>query len=169
MNYILRASAMLGILTFGSVANADSLPKRTGNIVLTIDGLSQSISPDSSVQFDLEMLKSLPMEEFTTTTIWTEGPQKFTGVSLFTLVNTLEMQGSHLKASAINDYHVTIPLSDAVENGPIVAYLRNDAPMTVREKGPLWIIYPFDADVKYQAEAVYARSIWQLDHIEIIP
>ena len=73
-----------------------------------------------------------------------------------------------MKATAINDYAVEIPVSDAVVGGPIVAYFLNGEPMSVRDKGPLWIVYPFDADPHYQTEVIYSRSIWQLDRIELI-
>ncbi|MEP6320715.1 MAG: oxidoreductase, partial [Paracoccaceae bacterium] len=73
-----------------------------------------------------------------------------------------------LKATAINDYAVEIPLEDAVDGGPILAYLSNGVPMSVREKGPIWIVYPYDSDPKYQTEVIYSRSIWQLDRLETI-
>lgn len=72
-----------------------------------------------------------------------------------------------LTARAINDYSVEIPLADAVEGGPIVAYERNGAVMSLRDKGPLWIVYPFDSDPAYQTEAIYSRSIWQLEEITV--
>ena len=73
-----------------------------------------------------------------------------------------------LKATAINDYAVEIPVEDAVEGGPIIAFMRNGAPMSVRDKGPLWIVYPYDSDPAYQTEVIYSRSIWQLDRIEVM-
>ena len=72
-----------------------------------------------------------------------------------------------LEAVALNDYAVTIPASDAVEGGPIVAYAHNGQAMSVREKGPLWVVYPFDANDTYKSEEYYARSIWQLDRIVV--
>jgi hypothetical protein len=39
--------------------------------------------------------------------------------------------------------------------------------MSLREKGPLWIIYPFDSSPEYQTELTYSRSIWQLNRIEV--
>jgi hypothetical protein len=44
----------------------------------------------------------------------------------------------------------------------------DDRPMSVREKGPLWVIYPFDDVPEYQNETIYSRSIWQLDRIEVV-
>jgi len=117
-------------------------------------------------EYDLQALQNLGSVVIETQTIWTDGPQTFTGTPLAALVAQLGLEGGVLLASAINDYKVEIPVSDAVEGGPIIAYLNNDMPMTIRDKGPLWIIYPYDSNPSYQAELIYSRSIWQLDRIE---
>ncbi|WP_252928140.1 hypothetical protein [Paracoccus sp. 08] len=44
-----------------------------------------------------------------------------------------------------------------------MAYLMDDREISVRDKGPLWIVYPYDADRQYQTEVIYSRSIWQLN------
>jgi hypothetical protein len=44
----------------------------------------------------------------------------------------------------------------------------NGAEMSIRDKGPLWIVYPYDASDDFRSEVVYSRSIWQLDRIEVI-
>ena len=72
-----------------------------------------------------------------------------------------------ITATAINDYAVEIPMSDAVEGGPIIAYHTNGEEMSRRDKGPLWVVYPYDSDIAYQTELVYSRSIWQLDRISV--
>ena len=40
--------------------------------------------------------------------------------------------------------------------------------MPVRTRGPLFVIYPFDADPRLQNARFYERSIWQLRSIEVI-
>ncbi|MDG1801521.1 MAG: molybdopterin-dependent oxidoreductase, partial [Paracoccaceae bacterium] len=94
--------------------------------------------------------------------------QKFKGVSLVTLVTLIGADDGELLATAINDYTVSIPISDAIEGGPIIAYMLNDQEMSVRDKGPLWLIYPYDSSPDYRTEVVYSRSIWQLDRIELV-
>jgi hypothetical protein len=71
-------------------------------------------------------------------------------------------------ATAINDYTVEIPMSDAVEGGPIIAYLMDGNEMSIRDKGPLWVIYPYDSDADFRSEVVFTRSIWQLDRLVVI-
>jgi hypothetical protein len=37
--------------------------------------------------------------------------------------------------------------------------------ITVREKGPLFIIYPYDSDPQLQSQTYYTRSAWQVSEI----
>lgn len=117
--------------------------------------------------YDLAALEALGPETIETSTIWTEGIQTFTGVPLWALVDDLGIDSGTLRAMAVNDYTIEIPVSDAVENGPILAYLRNGATMSVRDKGPIWVVYPYDENPKYQSEVIYSRSIWQLNRIAV--
>lgn len=139
-----------------------------GEVVLTVSGAPQAESAGGAAQFDLAMLQGLGAAAFETSTIWTQGVQHFEGVPLDRLVDRLGITGTTLRATAINDYAVDIPLSDAVEGGPIIAYKLNGEEMSVRDKGPLWIVYPYDSKTEYQSEVVYSRSIWQLDRLEVI-
>lgn len=167
---VVAAGLMVAGLTLGAGAAlpalaADpgtALPAPTGEVVLTVTGKIARTNGDGAASFDMEMLKALPAVSFETETIWTKGSQSFVGVELKTLVEELGIEGEILGASAINDYRVDIPLSDAIENGPIVAYTMNGQAMSRRDKGPLWIVYPYGSDAKYRTEAIYNRSIWQL-------
>ena len=164
-----RLLAILSITsTIATASEAHAAqPEPTGEVLLTISGDIDKSNGDGGARFDRAMLEALPAVTFRTSTIWTEGVSEFTGVSLHDLMSAVGVTEGKLAATAINDYAVEIPLSDATENGPIVAYEMNGAPMSVRSKGPLWIVYPFDSNPKYQTEVIYSRSIWQLDRIVV--
>ena len=121
----------------------------------------------SVTEFTLADLRDMDATTIETTTIWTDGLQEFTGVALHVLLSATGAEGSALAATAINDYSIEIPVSDAIPGGPIIAYERNGETMSLREKGPLWIVYPFDSNIEYQSEVTYSRSIWQLDRLEL--
>jgi len=38
----------------------------------------------------------------------------------------------------------------------------------VRDKGPLFMIYPFDAQPELRSAVYYSRSVWQLSEIEVL-
>lgn len=147
---------------------ANDLMAPKGDVILTVTGLLQKTNVGDSAEFDLEMLEALDNTTIETSTIWTEGDHVFQGVSLVVLVQKLGIEGTTLRATAINDYSVQIPLSDAIGDGPIIAYMMDGKPMSVRDKGPLWLIYPYDSNADYRSEVVYSRSIWQLDRIEAV-
>ena len=104
---------------------------------------------------------------FTTTTIWTDGPQTFTGVPLGALLAAAQISGKKLIAKAANDYSVEIPVEPWPKDAPIVAYLRNGKPMSIRDKGPLWIVYPRDSDKQLQDAQYDHRWAWQLQQLRI--
>ncbi len=147
-----------------------SLPviaEEAANPLLTVSGDLGTIE-SGTIVLDLDSLMELPVTSFETSTIWTEGVHTFTGVALSDLAAELGVQRGLFFATAINDYTVEIPHSDAVEGGPIIAYLMDDSEMSIRDKGPLWIVYPYDSNSEYRSEVIYARSIWQLDRLEVV-
>ena len=160
----LAVAALIGTAT---VACASDLPQPAGTVVLTVSGDIGVTNEAEIAQFDLAMLRELDETTFTTKTPWTEGEHTFTGASLAALMTRLDIEDATLAATAINDYAIEIPTSDAVEGGPIVAYEMDGQPMSVRDKGPLWIVYPYDANEDYRSELTYSRSIWQLDRIVV--
>ena len=78
-------------------------------------------------------------------------------------------QGSELKATALNDYAANLPFTDAADHGVMLAMKVDGQIISVREKGPLWVIYPFDSDPNLAVEQFYARSVWQLKSISVLP
>ncbi|MBA85574.1 molybdopterin-dependent oxidoreductase [Thalassobius sp. S69A] len=153
-------------LSLAQVALAE-LATPEGKVVLTVSGTISETNAGDTAQFDMAMLRALPAQEITTSTIWTAGDQTFVGVALKDLAQAVGAEGAILRSYAINDYSVDIPASDAIEGGPIIAYQLNGAAMSVRDKGPLWIVYPYDSASSYRTEVIYSRSIWQLDRIQI--
>ncbi|WP_240336701.1 molybdopterin-dependent oxidoreductase [Tropicibacter sp. Alg240-R139] len=146
---------------------AAALDAVTGTPILTVTGDVQNTNADGVAEFDFDMLGTLDAVTFETSTIWTDGLQTFTGIELDDLLTLVGAEGETLKAFAVNDYAIEIPVSDAVDGGPIVAFLHNGEPMSLRNKGPLWIVYPYDSKSDYQSELIYSRSIWQLNRIEV--
>ncbi|MBT6545732.1 MAG: molybdopterin-dependent oxidoreductase [Rhodobacteraceae bacterium] len=131
-------------------------------VVLTVEHEDKQTHLTVLSKFTLADLMLLPATKFTTSTIWTAEDQTFTGVELSELIKHLEIKGNVLHAIALDEYYFDLPMTDAVPGGAIVAYLNNGKRMTVREKGPLWIVYPYDKNEKFQTEEIYARSVWSL-------
>lgn len=132
------------------------------------DGPLLSVTgPDTARDYDLAALEAFAPARFTTSTIWTEAPAEFTGVPLRRILADSGITEGAVLATAINDYAVRIPLDEITDDHPIVAYRVDGRTLSVRDKGPLWIVYPYDSDPDLRSEVVYSRSIWQLDRLAV--
>lgn len=154
-------------LTAGALA-AETFAPPSNTPLLTVSGDISVTNVGNTAQFDLEMLQSMQQSDIATTTIWTDGVKTFKGVPLAAFLAQLKITSGTLKAMAINDYSVEIPTAEIDGHAPIIAFSIDDTLMSRRDKGPLWIIYPYDSHAKYRSETVYSRSIWQLDRIEVL-
>ena len=99
-------------LYFATSATAGSLPEPNGDVLLTISGEIQNEPRDGVILLDRDMLEAMPKVQFTTSTIWTETPVEFTGVSLRHVLDHAGFEGSNIEAVALNDYKVEIPASN---------------------------------------------------------
>jgi len=155
------------------LATAAALPARAelaapaGEPVLTVRGAVSVTNADGAASFDMDMLQAMPSAEFATSTNWTEGVKTFKGVPLKTLLDSLGAKGATVTATALNNYSVDIPM-EAIEDGvPIIAYTIDGETFSRRDKGPLWIVFPYDSSTEYQSELVFGWSIWQLTELTV--
>ena len=139
----------------------------TGPVVLTVDGSISRADGAAIVKFDMAMLAALPSHVIKTQTPWTEGIQTFAGPLVADVLKAAGATGTNFRAVAINDYGVDIPMVDITSYPVILAITHNDKKMSVRTKGPLWIIYPWGDNSAIRNEKYYNRSIWQLRKITV--
>lgn len=163
------AAAGLLALAIGTafVGTAQALETPKGKVVLTLGGTGLKTNQDGRAALDMDMLAALPQHSITVQTPWYPQPRKFTGPLLRDVLALAGARGSRIEAYAINDYRVTIPMEDVLRHGVILARLMDDQPMSVRDKGPLFIIYPFDEDRRLRTSIYYSRCAWQLKALEI--
>lgn len=145
-----------------------ALDKPAGPVVLTLRGKVGVSNEGAAAHFDMGMLERMTQRHITTRTPWFEGPRKFTGPLLRDVLQAAGAKGTTLRAIALNDYKVDIPFEDALKFDVVMARLLDDKPMPVRDKGPLFIIYPFDDKTELRVPQYFARCAWQLRTIEIV-
>lgn len=151
----------------GASAGAASAPAASAltarRVVLSISGrLVQNGLAGGPALLDQDQLAALPQHSFTTKTPWYPKPRKFTGPLLRDVLAAVGAQGETVEALALNDYKVSIPMEDIAKHPVLLARLMDDQPMPVRDKGPLFILYPFDAEPNFRSALYYSRSVWQL-------
>jgi len=149
----------------GTAAFAASLPTPAGPAVLTVTGAQTETNVGESAAFDQAMLEALGPEEITTTTEWTEGPQRFVGVRISTLLDAVGAEGTTVVARALNDYTGEIRIADIRKYPVLIAWGVNDGPLAA-DKAPLWIIYPLDdfPELRDRDDLLWA---WQLATIDV--
>lgn len=161
---LFAAAAMAGL----AVPALSSLPKPSGRVILTLKGQVAAVHGTAGADFDDAMLAAMPQKQLNTRTPWHEGVKKFTGPLLRDVLAAAGAKGSTIRAVALNDYKVDIPFDDAMKIDVVMARLLDDKPMPVRDKGPLFIIYPFDDRADLRTPQYYARCAWQLRTLEIV-
>lgn len=162
---IAALSAFL-LVAVGHPATAE-MAAPSGEVILTVNGAVAQTNSADGAEFDMDMLQALPASGFDTTTTWTEGMTRFDGVPLKALLDAVGAKGTTVTATALNNYSVEIPLDVLEDQVPIVAYHINGETFSRRDKGPLWIVFPYDAGPAYQTELVYGWSIWQLSGLTV--
>ncbi|OOE89329.1 hypothetical protein [Salinivibrio sharmensis] len=118
--------------------------------------------------FNREELMQLADRTIETKTPWTEGTQVFLGVSAQKLLKTYDKPGHELKVHALNDYWSKVPTDEIEKYNPVFAIKKNGEWMSVRDKGPIWVIYPLSEFGQYDNEVLHSRMVWQVDRIEIL-
>lgn len=162
-------AAVVGVLALAaaSFAGASSLSAPEEKPILTVAGSISVTNKDGTAQFDRRMLESLGAVSFETTTPWYSGPVTFEGVPLAKVMEAVGAKGETLVAVALNNYSAELPMEDAQKYNVILAYKRNGEYMSVRDKGPLFVVYPYDSVPELKNQKFYSRSVWQLSRIEV--
>lgn len=157
---VLVVSLTLG----GGQAHAQSAQQP---VILTIDGAIATRNGATDVRFDATMLDALPAYSIRTWTPWFKEAVTFSGPRLQDVLEAVAAKGKTLHMVALNDYAVDVPFDDAAGFGPLLARRIDGKVIGVREKGPLFLVYPFDDRPETRNEVFYARSIWQLTRITV--
>lgn len=165
MNAIISAGAFLLLALAPAGAVEIGLP--TGVEILEVNGSIANFNADGKAIFDLEMLDALPQRVTRATTPWYTGEHEFSGVVISDLLTYLGAEGDTVTFTALNDYASDIPMDD-LKNWPVILATRIDGKeLSVREKGPLFVIYPFDMDTTLYNEVIFGRSVWQVASVTV--
>jgi len=163
----MRVSLSIFFVLFLAVAgSALDAPKGPG--VVTFKGLITQKNRGDTAVLDAAMLDKLKTYTVKTVTPWYTGAQTFDGPSLADVLKLVGATGKTLKIIALNDYAIDVPLEDAALYSPILARRIGGVALTPRDKGPLFLVYPYDSKPELSTEKFYARSAWQIAVIEVL-
>ncbi|RDW12453.1 molybdopterin-dependent oxidoreductase [Paracoccus thiocyanatus] len=159
------------VILWGGVATLASVAPARGHhaqVMLTITEPSGRVR-----QLREQDIAALPWRRIATRTRWTEGVQVFRGPLLRDVLTSggltqSDLAGRNLLMKALNDFGTVVPADDAWSYDPVLAREMNGKPMRVRDKGPLWLVYPRDQRPELQSAVRDERWIWQLFEITVL-
>jgi hypothetical protein len=146
----------------------DPLPVPENPVVLTVRGkISAGAEGADVVAFDMASLEKLGIVRFTTLTSWTDEPITFDGVLVSSLLAYVKADpaATKLTLTALNDYQSSAPIEDSGLWPVILAVKENGQYMSIRERGPIWMVYPQHAYPELGQREFLSRWIWQLKEI----
>ena len=154
------------LLMVSAAHAASELPEPTGTVLLRVSGAVERVNMADVAAFDRDMLEALDWVEVETYTSFTTGVQRFAGPTLASVLQAVGAHGASISATAINDYTVVIPREHADAHNVILAMDQNGRPMRVRDKGPIWVVYPL-TESEAEKKPFDGEMIWQLVELRI--
>ncbi|TGD60901.1 oxidoreductase [Tabrizicola sp. WMC-M-20] len=158
MTIACRAASVAVLLFLGfaiPVGANDTILQVTGNVTGT------------RINLTLGQIEAMGTASIVTATPWHDGPTTFEGVPMARFLEAVGAQGTTAYVQALNDFSIDIPLSDLIRFNAIMAYKTNGNYMDIVDKGPLFIVFPYDEVEEVRNALFYARSVWQIRSIEI--
>ena len=136
-------------------------------VILTVTGNIERTNSNGKAIFDREMLDQLSQHGFFTGTPWTGQKHHFSGVLLSDLLNYLGAEGENVRVIALNDYHNDLSMN-MVRKHPFLLSTRLDGEIiTVRDKGPLWVMLPLSEHSEYDTKRYHEMLVWQVKQLDI--
>lgn len=160
-----RECLLLGLASLTLPLAAGPGPARAAaRVALTIRG------PGVPKEFvlDDDALAALGPEELATSTPWTGAVSRFGGVPLAKALGAAGATGDRVRAIALNDYAVEFSAGDVTAEGAFLARTMDGRELTVRDKGPFWMVFPWSERPELRTASVKALSVWQLRELEVL-
>lgn len=161
-----RSRAIVPLLLAVLLLLPAAAPAPAGEAMLVVRNLTDPNHPE--VRFTEEELKALPQVTIRTHTEFTDGLMTFEGPLARDVIARLGVgKATTLHAIAANDYAVDMPLEELFEYDVVLALYANGERLTMRDKGPIWLVYPIDENPELNDPIYNARMIWQLTTMEL--
>lgn len=156
---------LLALPTF--VVAEPKLAVPSGEVILEISGNIQVTNVDGEAHFDRQMIEALPTQTIVTTNHVVSSPTSFKGPLLSAFLDKLGAEGETVIVTALDDYSAEIRRSDIDKYGVILATHEDGKVMTIDDRGPFFVVFPFDDYKEIRQDLYYNMSVWQVSSIEV--
>lgn len=117
------------------------------------------------IELDRAQLAALPQHRVQTSTAWTDGKKVFEGPLMRDVLALLGLSATSVQSvtlQAWNDYEVEVNAADYYQWDVVLAHSMDGQPLTLRDRGPLWVVYPRDDFAPLQDSRFDHRWVWML-------
>lgn len=116
----------------------------------------------------MDELRELPQVTINVDTEWYEGTRAFSGPLARDVVQMMgKGTGTMAHLTAVNDYAIDVPLSDFEAYDVILALDMDGHALSIRDKGPIWVMYPMNDFPELRDPVTNGKLIWQLVKLEV--
>ncbi|MCC0028935.1 MAG: molybdopterin-dependent oxidoreductase [Brucellaceae bacterium] len=123
----------------------------------------------STVDVTDEDFEAVGIAEITTRLVGeTETRSQVRGPRFDALLDHFGVDGEMVRVSGIDKYAADLPLDELKRYPVLLAYEINGKRLTLRSKGPVWVVYPFDDHPEIEDQLREARSVWQVGEVEVL-
>jgi hypothetical protein len=146
-----------------SLVLAFETPAGAGDTILAVTGKVTG----GEINLTLAEIEAMGSARIVTTTPWHDGQVTFEGVPMARFLEAVGAHGATAYVQALSDFGIDIPLSDLTRFEAILAFKTDGNYMEIVDKGPLFIVFPYDDVAEVRNALYYSRSVWQIYSIEI--
>lgn len=151
---------------FTPLAQAD-LANPTDDVLVEVSGNITFTNQDGMAVIDRDAVNNLPQRIITTTNHITDVPITYKGPLFSDLLTQLGARGSLVTVYAWDDYSAEISTADLKKYQVILATHENDKKLTLDDRGPLFVVFPFSKHPELRNDLYYNKSVWQIRAIEV--
>lgn len=113
------------------------------------------------------MIEALQTSSIVTANHVLSKPTNYKGPVLGDLLNQLGARGDSVFVTALDDYTAELKRSEIEKYDVLLATHENGKMMTIDDRGPFFIVFPFDKYKELRRDLYYNMSVWQIKSIEV--
>ena len=160
--------SIIAVVFFSSSAFALEKLPQDARVILTVTGAITHTNADARAGFDHDSFAALGWVDVTSFNHWLPGEHQFGGVLISDILAAVgAANDAHtLKVTALDGYSVDIPIRDFDARNVLLASTLNGERMRIRDRGPLWVIYPVSEDRAKESDED-GKQIWQVKSMHV--
>ena len=139
------------------------LGEASEKVLLGIHSNSEQVSE----QYTLGQLQQLPQYEMRVKLPWTNETHTYSGPYLEDVLLMANVSGQWLTMYALDHYQISFHFQRIKKYKPILALRIDEKLLTIRTKGPLWVILPMSEYKELNAAIYHDFMVWQLVKINV--